>query len=212
MVNISPIKILESKGFTTFASGAAGAVYTTTAIKAGVRPAFIYGDKHSDKKTKKYTAGKEFIYQVLCLGIAMSIVPFIRKGGFELAKKNIKELTNEEDINKIKETLAKTIKEKADKAGKDFSAKIEEMKKTNVSEIKDSKTFDSFYKAMTETKLDETAEKPNATKAIMQRVHGGEILGEFVGSICGLTILAPLLSMIVLHPILKVCGLESNKK
>src|SRR5574344_824619 len=201
---MSIVSILENPKFTTFASGAAGAVYATTAVKAAVRPAVIYKDKHADTATKKYTASKEFIYQVLCLGVALSIVPLFRKGGFELAKKALKDIDNQNDINVIKDTFVKTVKNKA--KGKNIDAKLSKIKDTNLENFEQN-LFDGFYKAAKTT--ENISDK---TKEMVTRVHGGQILGEFVGSILGLTILAPLLSMVVLHPILKAFGVENNKK
>lgn len=114
------IRFLENDKFAKFASGAAGAVYVTTAIKAIGRPAFIYADKHSDAETKKYTAGKEFLYQLLCLGITVAMIPFFRKGGFALAKKHLKNIPELSNINKLKEfnnaLKAKTYEGEAKKA------------------------------------------------------------------------------------------------
>lgn len=97
---MSIVKVLENKNFAKFSSGIAGAVYVTTAIKATGRPAFIYADNKTDKETKKYTATKEFLYQMLCLGMALAAVPFFEKGGFKLAKKYLKEAPQ---LNKITE-------------------------------------------------------------------------------------------------------------
>lgn len=204
MVSLSPVKMLESKGFSNFASGAAGAVYATTAIKAAVRPAVIYNDKHSDAQTKKYTASKEFIYQMLCLGVALSIVPLFRKGGFAIAKHNLKALTNKQDITTLKEAFIKKIKSESKK--QNISDKLEKIKNLKIKDASNSE-FDGLFKVMKET--NKLSEK---TKTTMQRVHGGEVLGEFTGSILGLTILAPILSMKCLHPILKACGIEKNEK
>lgn len=89
-MSMNVTRVLESEKFAKFAKGAAGAVYVTTAIKAIGRPAFIYADKNSDKETKKYTAGKEFLYQLLCLGLTVGMIPAFRYGGFKMAEKHIK--------------------------------------------------------------------------------------------------------------------------
>lgn len=112
------VKILENKNFAKFASGIAGAVYVTTAIKATGRPAFIYADKKTDSETKKYTATKEFLYQLLCLGMAIAAVPFFEKGGFKLAKKYLQEVPQLKGITEYKDFTAvyKDMGELSDKA------------------------------------------------------------------------------------------------
>lgn len=85
-----------------FGKVAAGAIYATTALKAIGRPAFIYADKNSDKETKKYTAAKEFLYQILCLGITIGILPLFKMGGFKLAQKNLKNIKEFSNIKGVK--------------------------------------------------------------------------------------------------------------
>lgn len=143
-MNIS--KALENKTLTTLATGVAGTVYVTTAIKAIGRPAFIMSDKKSDPETKKYTATKEFLYQVLCLGLTVAMIPFFKKGGGKIAENILKK------DNKIERT--------------------EELKK-NI-------------------------------------LEGGAKMGDLVGSILGLTILAPLISHEILHPIMKAIGMDKK--
>ena len=79
--------IMGNENFAKFAGGAAGAVYATTILKAAVRPAFIMADKKSAPETKKYTATKEFLYQALCLVIAVPMIPISKRIGFNLSKK-----------------------------------------------------------------------------------------------------------------------------
>lgn len=210
MTKISPItKMLENKNLATVAAGAAGTVYITTGIKASVRPVVTYNDKNSSPSMRKYAAAKEFLYQVICLGVALSIVPYFRKGGYLTAKRALKKLTNENDVNALKEKVIATIKERGEKKKWDankIAKKVEEINNAKIGEIKKDTKFDGFFKALKTTKVSSDTQK------ILERVHGGEIFGEFVGSILGLTILSPLLSMKVLHPILKACGLEEEKK
>lgn len=162
--------ILGNEGFAKFAAGAAGAIVTTTALKAVVRPMFIMADKKSDTETKKYTAAKELLYQALCLGIAFSFIPIFNRGGFNLAKKYLK---NDELVNKIKNY-------------KDFK----EFKK-------DHKNKESL--------------SPIA-KEEFGKVNGGvELCGSFVGSILGLTVAVPIISGLILHPILKAIGMEKKE-
>ena len=100
-------KVLGSKGLTKVASGVAGTVYIMTGIKAVARPAFIYADKNSDAETKKYTAVKEFLYQILCLGITVAMLPFFKKGGKKLAENLLKKNNGIERTAELKENIIK---------------------------------------------------------------------------------------------------------
>ena len=137
-------KTLENKTITSLATGMAGTVFVTTGLKAIGRPAFIYADKKSDAETKKYTAGKEFLYQVLCLGLTVAMLPGFKKGGQMLAENLVKK---QPALLEKKETLIK----------------------------------------------------------------GGKELGNFVGSILGLTIIAPLISHKILHPVMKALGMDKKE-
>lgn len=140
-------KALENKTLTNLATGIAGTVYVTTALKAVGRPAFIMSDKKSDPETKKYTAVKEFLYQVLCLGLTIAMIPFFKKGGKKIAE-NI--LSKESKIEK--------------------------------------------------------------TDAVKKNIlEGGAKMGDLVGSILGLTIIAPMISHEILHPIMHAMGMDKKK-
>lgn len=169
------VRVLENDKFAKFAKGAAGAVYVTTAIKAIGRPAFIYADKNSDHETKKYTAGKEFLYQVLCLLLTVGMVPAFRQGGFKLAEKHLK--------HPLLKDVAKRI-----------------------ADVKPLKRMGQFEKEY--ANIEKMA--PEAKKA-MTLVKGGTELGSFVGSIIGLTIIAPLISHEILHPLMKALGMEKKE-
>ena len=67
-------------------------ITTETCLKAVGRPAFILADKKIDPQTKKFSATKEFLYQLTCLGIYLSIIiPVCRKSAFKAAKKLFKD-------------------------------------------------------------------------------------------------------------------------
>ena len=58
-------------------------VSTETCLKAIGRPAFILADNKIDNQTKKFSSIKEFLYQLTCLGIYLSlIIPVFKKGAF----------------------------------------------------------------------------------------------------------------------------------
>lgn len=96
-------KVLSNNRFNKVATGATSAVLIMTGMKAVARPIFIYTDKNSDPETKKYTATKEFLYQLLCLGLTLAVLPLFKKGGVKLAEKSIKNGMNED----LKKTVIK---------------------------------------------------------------------------------------------------------
>lgn len=179
---ISKVKgnILKNQKFAYFTKGIAATVFVTTGLKAVGRPAFIYADKRSDKETKRYTAAKEFLYQVLCLGMSFAMVIPFQKLGFAMAKKYVKNIA---EFNKIK-----NFKE-FEKVTKDLNNLTDEAKK-----------------------ILGTDKLSDETKSALKLVNGGVQLGSFIGSILGLTIIAPLISHQILHPIMKAIGLEEKEK
>lgn len=172
---MSTIKVLESPKFASFAKGAGGAILVMTGLKAVGRPVIIYSDKNIDEETKKYTAAKEFLYQLLCLGITVTMLPFFRLGGYKLAEKHL--------------NASPALKEIADKLNK-------------ASVIKKVGEFEKEYKNKDIL--------PEEAKTAMNKIKGGAELGSFVGSILGLTILAPAISHEILHPIMKAIGMDKK--
>ena len=165
-------------------------VYVMTVIKAGVRPAFIMTDKKNDTETKKYTAAKEVLYQVLCIGMAVALMPLFERGGFKLAEKQLKNIKGLEKITKYNQIS-------------EFSKinKVSEFKKDYLD-----KSFDEKFHAKSKTD-----KKTKLANEAMHLVNGGVETGSFVASILGLTILAPLISHEILHPILKAVGLNTKE-
>ena len=97
MTKISPIASVK---FAKFAKATAVTVYLMTGVKAAVRPAFIMSDNKNDVETKKYTAVKEVLYQLLCLGAAAGMLPVAERIGFKLAEKQLKNFKGLEKITK----------------------------------------------------------------------------------------------------------------
>ena len=91
--------ILTNPAFVRFAQNTKATVTTESLFKATGRPIFILKDDSIDDKTKKYTATKEAVYQLLCLGIYLGMVgPVFKKPIFKLSQKILK---NEKDLPKF---------------------------------------------------------------------------------------------------------------
>ncbi len=159
-------------------------VTTETCLKAVGRPAFILGDKQIDSQTKKFSATKEFLYQLTCLGIYLSMIHQFKKASFSIGRKLFKD-----------EAVFKAFKHpgefmeyyKMDEAAK--SKRLEEINKTLKSE-------DKFVKEKLNI---------NLGKGIIESCS-------IFGTVVGLAILAPVVSHPLIHPILKAFGMEQNKE
>lgn len=194
--------VLENKRFARIATGATATVLIMTGIKAVARPAFIYADKKADAETKKYTATKEFLYQILCLGITFVMLPIFKAGGFKLAEKYIQ-----------KDAIAAKILEEASTSK---GSKINAFKDKGKSILDRLKKAKEIIKA-NDTKEPQKTEDAKKTAAQLEPVanainagNGGEELGALIGSVLGLTIIAPLMSHHILHPIMKALGMEKK--
>ena len=159
-------------------------VTTETCLKAVGRPAFILGDKQIDSQTKKFSATKEFLYQLTCLGIYLSMIHQFKKASFSIGRKLFKD-----------EAVFKAFKHpgefmeyyKIDESAK--SKRLEEINKTLKSE-------DKFVKEKLNI---------NLGKGIIESCS-------IFGTVVGLAILAPVVSHPLIHPIIKAFGMEQNKE
>lgn len=171
------------------AKATATTVYLMTAVKATVRPIFNLADKKSDKDSRKYSAVNEFLYQLVCIGMALALMPLFERGGFKLAERQLKKIKGLEHVKKYTDIPEfKNVN------------KLKEFKKDYLEKIFDEKFVDKA-KTDEQTKLADEA---------MHIVNGGVETGSFVASILGLTILAPMIGHKILHPIMHTLGL--NKK
>jgi len=177
---------LAKQGFANFAESMGGAIIFTTVLRAASRPAFIYADKTAEPEAKKYSAAKELLYQLLCLCITIAILPSFKKGGFAIAKKAFAE----------KNPKIKDIFEDIESKKPYFTDK----KPDEVEKLKGFKRFLDRFKN----------EKPHSNET--QLIKGSIELGSLVGSILGLTILAPQIGNLTLHPIMKAIGLKKEEK
>lgn len=176
----SMLQPLSSKKFTYATKGIMGAVVGTTVLKAVGRPAFIMADKKSDKDSKKYTATKELLYQILCLGLTFAMVIPTQKLTFASTKKFMKGFKELENIKTYKNF--KTVNKDID----EFTPEAKKLLKTEATGL------------------------TGKAKEQFNLVKGADELGSFISSIVGLTIIAPLISHEILHPIMHAMGM--NKK
>lgn len=150
-------------------------VTTETCLKAIGRPSFILMDKQIDSKTKQFSAVKEFLYQLICLGVYLSIIiPICRKSAYNIAKNMFK---NEPIFKAFPTTKELSKYYKMNDSEK--ALKIAELNKTLT-------TGDKF-----------TKENLNANLG-----KGAIEAGAMFGSVTGLAILAPIISHPLIHPIL----------
>jgi hypothetical protein len=188
------MKLLNSPTFANLAQNTMAAVAIETTLKAIGRPTFIYLDKNTNEDTKKYSASKEFLYQVLCLTIYLSIIPFFKMGGYQTARKIFKDKNLYPGVHKIFEKF-------------DNKAKIE-VKDGFLAPLKKSMlSYKKFMNDYNGRKKDFKEIPPE-----MQKIKGGIEAISIIGSILGLTILAPQISHYILHPILNAVGLEKKEK
>lgn len=162
-------------------------VSVETMLKAAGRPSFILADNNIDKNTKKYSATKEFLYQLICLSLYLAlIIPVFKKSAFAMARKVFKD----EAVLKAFETPAKF----------DEYLKLKDLEKfAKIKEINEKLGLKDKDK-ITKDKINE-----NLGKGIID-------LSSIIGSVVGLAILSPLISMPLIHPMLKAFGLSDPKE
>ncbi len=182
-----------------------------TGLKAAGRPAFTLIDNNVDQEARKYAAMKEFVYQVLCLGIYMAvIIPVFKTAGFQLCKKFLKEegvdkfKNADEFLNYYKLATIAPEKRATDKHWTKIPEKFQEELKTLPKKLED------YPKEL----ADLAKEAPQEAQNLVKKLRRGKGAIEFcyvIGSIVGLTILAPQVSHYILHPIMRACGMEKKK-
>lgn len=192
--------ILTNPAFANFAMNTKYTVTTESIFKATGRPAAIMLDKNVDLDTRKYAATKEGLYQLLCLGIYLTMIPLVfKKYGFKIAQKILK---NDKDLPKFKDadeylTYAKLASlKKSERNDEKLLSKISDTLKT---EENDSLTLKQHL-----LNDDTPPEFPVAKGAIE--------LSNLVGTVIGLAWIASELSNHILHPIMRILGFEDSKK
>lgn len=208
------VNAITSNAFQTIAQNTDACVKIETGLKAIGRPAFTLIDKNTDKETRKYSATKELLYQLLCFGIYVAVIPPVFKnGGFKLFQKIFK---NEglPNFRSAKEMLAYYHLAHMDKAEREL-----EQNKKYWAKISD-EVVDKTIKAKNGKYKDgipvkrylELWDKDKITrKGKMFKLAKGSIeLSSIVGSVIGLTILAPEISHLILHPIMNGLGMDKK--
>lgn len=184
-------KVITNPYLVNIAQSSDASVATKTTVNSIGRPGFILIDKNIDAETKKFASTKEFLYQATSLLVYMAlIVPIFKNGAFKIAKKHL--FKGEEGFNKFvsaKEYL--DYRKIAEKAMGERAEAIKKLKNFNNDNLKN------------ELLTNKTPEKYNSVKGAIE-------VGNIIGSIVGLSILAPNVSQILIRPVLKVLGMDKK--
>lgn len=185
-------KVLISSPLTSIAQSASTQVTLETTMKSIGRPGFILIDNNIDPDTKKYAAAKEFLYQATCLALyALLVVPIFKEGAFKLGPKIFKDYAP--DFAKFKNSVEYFKYRK-------YAEKPFESDRINNNKI--NKIFNE--ELATELK---TKKEPE----MFNRVKGTIEVGNILGSVLGLAVLAPQVSHAIIHPCLRMLGMEPKK-
>ncbi len=185
--------LLSNPTLTRIAQSTSSSVSIETGLKAVGRPSFILADNKIEPETKRYAAMKEFLYQATCLATYMLlIIPIFKNGSFKVAKRVLKDEPAFQKFKNAKEYLNY----------KKFAAMPKETRLKSLGEIKNK---DIFSKEMKEHLMSaEKAEQYNIIKGAIE-------FGNIIGSVLGLAIFAPQVSHLIVHPVLKVIGMEKEE-
>lgn len=192
--------ILLNPQFVNFANNTKYTVTTESFFKATGRPAAIMLDKNVDMKTRKYAATKEALYQTLCVGIYLTMIPFVfQKYGFKLAQKILK---GDKDFPAFKDA-----KEYLNYA---------KLAKMNVNERKGHKLLSKISDTLKANEDDKLTLKDHLLNDVeppkFPLPKGAIELSNLVGTVIGLAWIASELSNYVLHPIMRGLGFEQAAK
>lgn len=185
---------LSNPTLTRIAQSTSSSVSIETGLKAVGRPSFILADNKIEPETKRYAAMKEFLYQATCLATYMAlIIPVFKNGSFKVAKNILKEETAFQKFKNAKEYL-------------NYKKFAVMPKEARVKSLKETKEKDLFSKELQEhLTTSEKAEQYNIIKGVIE-------FGNIVGSVFGLAIFAPQVSHLVVHPVLKLIGMEKDEQ
>jgi len=160
-------------------------VAVETGLKAVGRPGFILLDNSIDQNTKKYSATKEFLYQLTCIGLSLGVViPIFKKGSFNIARKLFKD---EPIFNVFKNS-------------DEFNKFYNSAKENRVEKLRE------IYAQKSSDYSDEDLQKHiHLAKGMIETTS-------IAGSVLGLSIMAPLISRPFIRPILSKVMPEKPQK
>lgn len=187
-------KVITNPYLVNIAQSSDASVATKTTVNSVGRPGFILIDKNIDLETKKFAATKEFLYQATSLLVYMAlIVPIFKNGAFKIAKKYL--YKGEQGFSKFRNA----------KEYLDYRKFAEKTKNDRIQSLGKDHSVDKFkHDNLREALINEvTPEKYNNVKGAIE-------VGNIVGSIVGLSVLAPNVSQILIRPVLKVLGLDKK--
>ena len=187
-------RVITNPYLVNIAQSSDASVATKTTVNSVGRPGFILIDKNIDLETKKFAATKEFLYQATSLLVYMAlIVPIFKNGAFKIAKKYL--YKGEQGFSKFRNA----------KEYLDYRKFAEKTKNDRIQSLGKDHSVDKFkHDNLREALINEvTPEKYNNVKGAIE-------VGNIVGSIVGLSVLAPNVSQILIRPVLKVLGLDKK--
>lgn len=185
-------RVITNPYLVNIAQSSDASVATKTTVNSVGRPGFILIDKNIDLETKKFAATKEFLYQATSLLVYMAlIVPIFKNGAFKIAKKYL--YKGEQGFSKFRNA----------KEYLDYRKFAEKTKNDRIQSLGKDHSVDKFkHDNLREALINEvTPEKYNNIKGAIE-------VGNIVGSIVGLSVLAPNVSQVLIRPVLKVLGLD----
>lgn len=187
--------IASNSTLANIAQNTSASVGIETTLKSIGRPGFILIDKDIDGDTKQYAAAKEFLYQATCLAVYLAVVvPIFKNGAFKAAKKIFKDNPEFNKFHSAKEYL-------------DYHKLAEKIQKNRAASLSKNHSENKFtHDGLREDLLNK--EKPD----LYPMIKGSIELGNIVGSVLGLAILAPQVSHAFIHPALRFLGLEEKDK
>jgi len=180
--------IVSNSSFYEATQNAATQMAIKTGLNAVGRPGFILLDNKIDSHTKKFSSTKEFLYQLACLGIYMTLITLVfQKGGFALAKKLYPDEAVFKAFSPSKFERFHKIKDEAEKVAK----------------------FDSLIK---KSKTGDTFKRSDISEESEHLAHGVFQTSNLIGSVLGLAVIAPLAATKIIHPIMKAIGFDKNSE
>lgn len=175
---------------------------TKTAVNAVGRPGFILMDNNIDSHTKKFAATKEFIYQIICMGIYIAlIVPVFKAGAFKIAKNYLyKGMENGKPIYEGGFDKFKDAEEFLEY--RKYADKALDTRKKDLAKGKKVSKFN--HDGLREDLLSKKDVE------LYPKIKGAIELGSILGSIIGLSVIAPQINNKLIKPVLSVFDMKKD--